>query len=91
MNRRVFLNTILSAIFSKDRWKKWFPPKKIIPKWDPIAITLIRKEFPNLIAQQICGVQPICGTTSSYLIHQNFLKEKEECNNFSLNSRYETN
>jgi hypothetical protein len=88
MNRRVFFITILTATFSKDRWEKWFPPKKIIPKWDPNLITMVRKVFHSLIEQQLCNVPPIHGTASEYLRYQ---KEAKECNNLLLNSRYETN
>ena len=31
-----------------------------IAHWDPILISLVRRSMPNLIAADICGVQPIC-------------------------------
>ena len=31
--------------------------------WDPILISLIRRAMPNLIAYDICGVQPMSGPT----------------------------
>jgi len=42
--------------------------------WDPILISLVRRAMPNLIAYDVCGVQPMTGPTglifamrSSYL------------------------
>jgi hypothetical protein len=37
--------------------------KKEIPEWDPILIALVRRAMPNLIAYDICGVQPMTGPT----------------------------
>ena len=34
-----------------------------IDTWDPILISLIRRAMPNLIAYDICGVQPMSGPT----------------------------
>jgi len=34
-----------------------------IDNWDPILISLIRRAMPNLIAYDICGVQPMSGPT----------------------------
>jgi len=34
-----------------------------INNWDPILISLIRRSMPNLIAYDICGVQPMSGPT----------------------------
>ena len=31
--------------------------------WDPILISLVRRAMPNLIAYDICGVQPMTGPT----------------------------
>jgi len=31
--------------------------------WDPILISLVRRSMPNLIAYDICGVQPMTGPT----------------------------
>ena len=31
--------------------------------WDPILISLVRRAMPNLIAYDICGVQPMSGPT----------------------------
>ena len=43
--------------------------------WDPILISLVRRAMPNLIAYDVCGVQPMSGPTG--LI-------------FALRSRYNT-
>jgi len=34
-----------------------------IDTWDPILISLIRRAMPNLIAYDVCGVQPMSGPT----------------------------
>jgi len=34
-----------------------------IANWDPILISLVRRSMPNLIAYDICGVQPMTGPT----------------------------
>jgi hypothetical protein len=34
-----------------------------ISNWDPILISLIRRAMPNLVAYDICGVQPMTGPT----------------------------
>ena len=34
-----------------------------ISNWDPILISLVRRSMPNLIAYDICGVQPMTGPT----------------------------
>jgi hypothetical protein len=46
-----------------------------VAKWDPILISLVRRAMPNLIAYDICGVQPMSGPTG--LI-------------FAMRSRYQT-
>ena len=34
-----------------------------INNWDPILISLVRRAMPNLIAYDVCGVQPMTGPT----------------------------
>ena len=34
-----------------------------LDSWDPILISLVRRAMPNLIAYDICGVQPMTGPT----------------------------
>ena len=34
-----------------------------VGKWDPVLISLVRRAMPNLIAYDICGVQPMTGPT----------------------------
>jgi len=34
-----------------------------IARWDPILISLVRRAMPNLIAYDVCGVQPMSGPT----------------------------
>ena len=34
-----------------------------LANWDPILISLVRRAMPNLIAYDICGVQPMTGPT----------------------------
>ena len=31
--------------------------------WDPVLISLVRRAMPNLIAYDVCGVQPMTGPT----------------------------
>ena len=38
-------------------------PGTSIDNWDPILISLVRRSMPNLIAYDICGVQPMSGPT----------------------------
>ena len=40
-----------------------FPDQGGVAKWDPILISLVRRAMPNLIAYDICGVQPMSGPT----------------------------
>ena len=40
-----------------------FPDKGGVAKYDPIMISLVRRSMPNLIAYDICGVQPMTGPT----------------------------
>ena len=34
-----------------------------IDRWDPVLISLVRRAMPNLVAYDICGVQPMTGPT----------------------------
>ncbi len=34
-----------------------------VSNWDPILISLVRRSMPNLIAYDVCGVQPMSGPT----------------------------
>ena len=34
-----------------------------IDKWDPILISLVRRAMPNMMAYDVCGVQPMTGPT----------------------------
>jgi hypothetical protein len=38
-------------------------PLSAISNWDPILISLVRRAMPNLVAYDICGVQPMTGPT----------------------------
>ena len=46
-----------------------------VANWDPVLISLVRRAMPNMVAYDICGVQPMTGPTG--LI-------------FAMKSRYET-
>lgn len=37
--------------------------EKPAQNWDPILISLLRRAMPNLIAYDVCGVQPMSGPT----------------------------
>ena len=32
-------------------------------RWDPVLISLVRRAMPNLMAYDVCGVQPMTGPT----------------------------
>ena len=34
-----------------------------VGRWDPVLISLVRRAMPNLIAYDVCGVQPMSGPT----------------------------
>ena len=34
-----------------------------VKRWDPILISLVRRAMPQMIAYDICGVQPMTGPT----------------------------
>jgi hypothetical protein len=38
-----------------------YPDTGGVAKWDPILISLVRRAMPNLIAYDVCGVQPMTG------------------------------
>ena len=38
-------------------------PAGSVQNWDPVLISLVRRAMPNLIAYDICGVQPMTGPT----------------------------
>jgi len=39
------------------------PGTSNVARWDPILISLVRRAMPNLIAYDVCGVQPMSGPT----------------------------
>ena len=41
-----------------------------IAGFDPVLISLIRRAMPNLVAYDICGVQPMSGPTGLILRHE---------------------
>ena len=44
--------------------------------WDPILISLVRRAMPNLIAYDICGVQPMTGPTGLiFAMRSSFLSQ----------------
>jgi len=40
-----------------------YPDQGGVAKYDPIMISLVRRSMPNLIAYDVCGVQPMTGPT----------------------------
>ena len=40
-----------------------YPDTGGVAKWDPVLISLVRRAMPNLIAYDVCGVQPMTGPT----------------------------
>jgi len=53
-----------------------------VQNWDPIMISLVRRAMPNLIAYDICGVQPMTGPTG--LIFAMRAKYKSQAGNEAL-------
>jgi len=44
--------------------------------WDPILISLVRRAMPNLIAYDVCGVQPMTGPTGRiFAMRSSFLSQ----------------
>ena len=44
--------------------------------WDPILISLVRRAMPNLIAYDVCGVQPMTGPTGLiFAMHSSFTSQ----------------
>ena len=44
--------------------------------WDPILISLVRRAMPNLIAYDVCGVQPMTGPTGLiFAMRSSFLSQ----------------
>ena len=47
-----------------------------VDNWDPILISLVRRSMPNLIAYDICGVQPMTGPTGLiFAMRSSFLSQ----------------
>ena len=40
-----------------------------VSNWDPVLISLVRRAMPNLMAYDICGVQPMSGPTAVSYTH----------------------
>ena len=38
-----------------------------VNNWDPVLISLVRRAMPNLIAYDICGVQPMTAVSYTHL------------------------
>ncbi len=55
---RSFLSETVSTNYSGSG-----TPNPSFDTWDPILISLVRRAMPNLIAYDICGVQPMTGPT----------------------------
>jgi hypothetical protein len=84
MKRRNFiLGGLIAApaIIAIDRLmpvKLWNPK----PQFDPIILSLIRREWPKMIAYQICGVQPLTSYAGMFF---ELTPEYAETGKFSLN------
>jgi len=42
---------------------------------DPVYISMLRKELPNTIAMELCGVQPMTGALDQMLLNAKTEKE----------------
>jgi Major capsid protein Gp23 len=49
-----------------------------IGDWDPILISLVRRAMPNLIAYDVCGVQPMVGPTGLIFAMRSKYQSKDE-------------
>jgi len=58
-------NQILSSqnFLTEGQASGAFPDTGGVAKYDPIMISLVRRAMPNLIAYDVCGVQPMTGPT----------------------------
>ena len=45
--------------------------------WDPILISLVRRAMPNLIAYDVCGVQPMTGPTGLIFAMRSSLQSQD--------------
>ena len=60
MNRKEFILTLLSPILAVFGYKiniQEFFKKPF--KFDPVLLSLVRRSMPNLMAYDVCGVQPM--------------------------------
>jgi hypothetical protein len=51
-----------------------------INNWDPILISLVRRAMPNLVAYDICGVQPMTGPTGLIFAMKARYNDDEDAN-----------
>lgn len=61
VGRRAFLAGVIALPFLKIP-----PPAVVAPvvsEWNPVLLSMIRRAMPNLIAYDICGVQPMTAPT----------------------------
>lgn len=59
-------NQITDAIQNRDLLSEDAVPSNVtanVGKYDPILISMVRRAMPNLIAYDVCGVQPMTGPT----------------------------
>ena len=50
-----------------------------VDNWDPVLISLVRRAMPNLIAYDVCGVQPMTGPTGlKGLFKEHYIEVPEE-------------
>lgn len=59
-------NQITDAIQNRDLLSEDAVPTNVtanVGKYDPILISMVRRAMPNLIAYDVCGVQPMTGPT----------------------------
>jgi hypothetical protein len=52
-----------------------------VQNWDPVLISLVRRAMPNLVAYDICGVQPMNGPTGLiFAMRAKFIESKNNVN-----------
>lgn len=64
-----------------DYWFGTFPPfeKACKPKYDKVILPIIRRVMPSIIAQDIIGVSPMTGpTTSIFALRAKYAESKQD-------------
>ena len=58
-----FLQEAAPTVSTTGQGGGFMPDTTGVAKWDPILIALVRRAMPQMIAYDVCGVQPMSGPT----------------------------